>query len=474
MSDTPNKPAAPAAASQSFMDRMKKGIGQTTGTPVTELPTTTTTTTTEGTTTTTTEAAVTTTPPQQQPPKKAAAATPPQPRRARAYQDAPRPGPGEAQSVAKIAKSVEALVDTIVKTGGKAAPPAQELSTAQKEHVENLRRMEVLFPDKYPKGLADRAAAVIPKVQEFEAQYRKEHPTADKEEITEAIADFEEKNGVVYDEIDLVEARVDRRYKPEVERMQKTERDLAAIRASQRAQSLEPVAVQESIKAMTEIAGKQGEDFKGVIMDDGTIDKDAAEQVIEKSADKVEASYVINAMGDASVFARDVMRVYHGVRSLRRTPEESKRVRAEISEYAFTLEDRLAAMPAEQTVDEHNRTFCTQEQYETLGDDEKRSYWTLTPELIITFANDDFLEAAKKAADNEKARIKRFAPSLGFATAAAAPAAQAAPAVKPTPKPDTVSTSDVNPGGQPAKTATTGYSNFAQRMKTGVQAGLIR
>ncbi len=417
--------------------------------PTAVQPQTTTTTTAEPETTTTTTAAPVE-PPDKKPEKKARPV-------AKGYEK-----PVVSADVAELTKSVKALVDHTVKTAPK-APAEIQLTRKQERQIAILAEMEAVYPEAY-KGLAQRSKELIPKLAEFEAEFKKKNPDAEPSDIEDALIEFEETHGVKFDPDDYDEAKIRVITNPLQTAIKERDETIAHLSKGEQRRQLAPKIAQQSVTAGEEVLQGFGEEFTAgaaAIADDGSIDQEAAEKFIKEAKDPLGAEIAIAAVQSAQEFSRAVTLAFNG---------EQTPLMDAVVEWCIKMENSLAQKAPEDTVNDQGQHFMRRREYARLSEAEKENYYILTPDLVSTCANDEIIRLGKADIDKERSRIER----LGYKRATAA--APEPPVKPPTPvaKPVSPSSSNPTPPAPVAKPASGGGSTFMDRFKSGVASSMLQ
>lgn len=402
----------------------------------------------------------TTTTPAEPPP-----ATPPgkgngkPPKRAKGYEGAP------GGHVERLVKSVEKLAKTVVDQRNQ--PPAKQpddvtLTSKQKRHLQVMAQMEEMYPDEY-KGLAAKAKALIPKLAQFEADYKAKNPESTAEDLEEARAEFEESNGVAFDPDDFEEATWQLRTKPLNDKISEQQQTIQRLQVGEHKRQVRTVVATHAANAANEIVGAFSDvpEIAEVLDDKGNLDPDAVQKLLDNAKDPITAEVAVETIRASQEFAEGVVLAFNG----QETP-----LLHNVAQFCQRIEQALAAQDPEQTKNDEGKYFMPRAQYMKLKDDERQDYYILTPDLVVTLANEEIIKMAKSDIEAEKKRLAKYAPKLGY-NAGTAPAAPPAPAA--TPKPASPSSTATIPTAPSGTSATPPAGGFMERMKKGVSSTLL-
>ncbi len=382
-------------------------------------------------------------------------------KRARGYEQVP--------GLTEAAKALDSAAKALTAQAAKPTAPATQddpdegLDRSQKKVIAVLEVMETKFPDRYPKGFAANAKKVAKKIGEFKSEFIEKNADATEEEIEEAVVAFEEKSGVRYNDEDFEDARFDLANEPLRRKLEAQEKELERLRKSNKAQEIAPEITENAAIAAQEVAKELG--VEALLKPDGTLDESKVDKFIADHEDPELAEAAADAIKRSESFAEATVRLFAG---------EPTKLADQVSDFCIGLEQNFSKQP--DTSDDAGRTFITRATYDALPAEERAQldnsqhpdHWILTPDVVITMANDHLIARAHKIAAAEKEKMKRRGYARGGTTQP--------PQVTTEPpdgngKPDTV-TSSAGGGGNGAGVKV-GFKNFRDRLRGGVSSGGI-
>lgn len=419
-------------------------------------------------------------------------------RRAAGY-DVPPAAPQSDPAIAKLADATSRLVEKIASDKKE---PELKLTKQEQRQIEVFEIMGQ--SDARYANLAANAKRLISELPAYEEKWskslreswEKEHKEefdTDRERETafneyrndEWQAELERQNakyGVEYESADFEDAAVARQTKPLVEKLTKAERELEEMRAGKAVQDILPAAKEMSVRAVQDFSvqlASVDEAFAGILNEDGTMNSDKMDALPDP---EIVGPVVEDAATRARNFAEWTTRAFAGdtfkVKGTKEQQELEFGKLSSVADFCMSQEQAIMEGAPEQQVDEKGRSFLPAAEFFKLAPAEQRKHWTLNAEIVIARANDAILASAQKKIEGERARINKILERRGYklgdvrtkVTPDAAPAPAATPKA-PNVKPQSPTSTDGTPVGEPAKGGGTSY--MQNRFKQSVISGLV-
>lgn len=340
------------------------------------------------------------------PPKRKQAPPPPPPAEIDYEKLADAVGEGAARAMAKEAE----------KEKNKAAkePPADETLVSPKK-LKVLERMGERDP-KY-KGLSERYVAQMKKLKAYADQWEKDNPgekfNEDDDEHAETIAELEE--AIDYDEDTYAEAVADLRYEErEAERREKektTQREdpeLEEIKLQHKRQKRAGEMIKERDDVGNLFWEHMGEEFKGVVKEDGSLDmellKEIEETAPEKYQEAVAAFQAIEGLAQEAFMLGEGLVQYDG----------NNRGHVFLDRFAGEREQAMMELSREDRMNEKGQEFLPIAEYVKLSDAKKKQHWTFSYGDLNRLLAARLAKVAKDQISAEEKKFERIAKARGL------------------------------------------------------------
>lgn len=341
--------------------------------------------------------------------KSAAAEEKPKKRVARKEAPAPELDPRElieASSAAGARAAIEALKPKVELPKSAPLTPdqfAQNLPEDWAEDAETYLEMSRIMPDKYaelPRKLMDYA-----KIEEqYISKWQREHPgerfdpEADEHEAwyDENTPDFDTKDfkkaerSIIRRE---VASEIEGEFKPQIEE----------LKASRKAQEVQPVIVKESMTALAEILAGVKEDYAELagkpeelskLQETDPVGAEVAAQVAERTLPLVRAAIALHT----------------GTESY----NQHNPAHGEVYQLILQAEERLARIPPSERLDPENRQFLRREEYVKLSKHEQARYWYIGQPEILEIINGRARALSEKLYQTEQKKLESWAKARGY------------------------------------------------------------
>lgn len=397
-------------------------------------------------------------------------------RRAAGYEDVPG-----ADRMAAAADKLTEAAEKVSKAAEKPAapePPKLELSAEEKRELEVLSKLEEVFKDKPQyKGIAKRAEkylAELPKfTEDFEATFltKWERQNASKDFDSEDARDtafndarsaafekeaekFKAKFNISPEDSDFRRAEIRLETEPVHQELAQAKKQLTALEQKRQREEAVESAKEKSQQAVVDFASQAekviGEEFKGVVKEDGTLD---ADKLAEVSDGDIIGEVLTDAAERAKNFAEAAAIAFAGGKN---------DLFDQVDEFCFREEKRIMSLPAEQQIQD-GKKFSPRADYMKMTQAERAKHWILDEDTVITRGNDVILAGAKQQIEAERDKIKQrlerrgLKPTDGKAAPAKAAAKKETPATNGNAKPNSPASVDPAASTTPAKAGDNGF-----------------
>jgi len=369
----------------------------------------------------------------------------------------PPPAPTATEIATATAKAVtEALRPPA--PAGPATPPPVELDKTDTRTFTVLQHLEKTNPTEY-KGVADKFRAAQVKSYAYQEKWEKDNPGRDFDPESPEHEDFRKSVEVPFDQDDFEEARVALAAERIVaERMKPLNQRQAEVDRAEALRQAQPVIAQHIGTSRKSFWGMMGDEFKEVVTDAGAVDGEKLKALVESDP--------INGIRLQSAVALDkevpeIVKLLNDLAPVAKPTDAVYGIHKAINDFGFRVEQSIAAEAPENQLDGRGRPFLPTAKYYALPANQRESYWTLTPEVLIPLRAKHWADQAAAGVAAKQTEFDAMLRARGI-TPPARPQAAAAPAARnggtaPPPEPDD------EPSGKPASPSTGALPNAAAR-----------
>jgi len=299
--------------------------------------------------------------------------------------------------------------------------PQPEVKEDRRTRV--LRRMEKLHPERY-KELADKTQANLKRLRQYADDWEAKHPGEKFDEDDEEHAEFKEslEKEVAYDDDDYVEAQadllIDERESKKKDKEPNPDVDTLKRELSELKNRGKYEAAKNDIKNHVNGVARKfwevfGDEYKSVIGDDGELNLKAIDSL--RKADEDTFALLGRFAGELEAIT-EVLYC-----SKIEVPSGNQYGHRLASEYAYAFEDMMLARPPEDRLDENGRRFVTQDEYRSLGAEERKRVWKFSPDDVQFLVEKHYKNKASEALKYGKEKFERMAKRRGLLREETAP-----------------------------------------------------
>lgn len=321
----------------------------------------------------------------------------PKKRKVSAVKPAPEPARIDEDKLGKaIGESVAAAIKPKGDSDGKAE---DKVDPTEERRFKVMKQMEENHPERY-KGHADKFKANMRKLRDYAAKWEKDNPGKEFDESAEEHSEFIDglESDVEYDDDDYAEALADVRIKekapkPDDEKSKKfedLENRLSEFERKEEIAKSGAKIAKLSADSGNEFWNRLGDDFKGVINTDGTVNLQRLEALKTEDGDRY--SLVVKAAMDTEAFAREIFLLNNGLQKY----DQSNGVHKFLSDVALEAERKMLERDPEKQLDDGGRQFVAMNDWVKLSDEQKKAHWTFDQEDLA------FIVASKIAKDTRE------------------------------------------------------------------------
>jgi len=302
----------------------------------------------------------------------------------------------------------------------KVAPKDDDgMSDDDKEILPILTQMEELNHDRY-KNLRRDYIVNRKAILDYQKQWEKENPGKDFNSEDEEHNTFFEKHSLDWKEGDEIAARADIVADRKVAKaLEGTNQELAGIKKKARAQEIEPQAWSEKKRNGKEMVKVLGDEFKGLINEDGTPNKELITKL--QKEDPLAADVVIPRLGQLEELAAESYRLHQGIVDF----DSNNPAHRYLSDFALKATSEIQALPKVEQRDAQGRMFASAMDYNKMSKDKQAKHYTLTYQDLNNLLTAEIAGQTKKFLTHERQRFEEKAKVYGYArNGAAKPSAE--------------------------------------------------
>ena len=251
-----------------------------------------------------------------------------------------------SQSVAKAIKKSEPEAPK------EPTPASPTMSAKAKRKLDNLSKMEELYPDQY-KGVSQRYANFVQQESEYKAKWESEHP-GETFDMDDAAHDrFYDKHDVTYDKDDYLEAVAERR----------AEQRTADVRQELDRHRRE-AEMQPKLKELR---------------------KDVRKQVVNDFKDDMETPVIGELVSQQATYAEEMVETIHRLFN-GSAYDPANPLHANAERLAAMAEQSMQQQPADKQLDGQGRRFTPLNSFVSMTPEQQAQSWTLSADQVAQFA----------------------------------------------------------------------------------------
>lgn len=284
------------------------------------------------------------------------------------------------------------------------------LSDTNKRRYEVLQQLETDHPEKY-KGLAGKFSASVKSLADYAAKWKAKNPGKEFDEEADEHTEFMAQNdeGVDWDDEEFDDAKVNLRVsKVTAESRKEVDKKLSDVELAEKARKLAPAIQKAQTEAGVEFFSHAGEDYSGVLNEDGSINEGGLAAMQEKHP--VAAPIILAAAGETEHLSGVVTGLYEG--AMRFDPQNKAHI--QVDRFITDMEKRLAAKPEDERLNAEGKDFLPSIEYFKLKPEERKHFWTYEPKDINAILAARIAKNATDFAKKRIAEIKKEAERLGY------------------------------------------------------------
>lgn len=292
-------------------------------------------------------------------------------------------------------------------TAGKKDPLAA-LPRTERRKCEILKEMEKMWPDEY-KDLQAKYLEAQAKLQEYEAQWKKENPGKEFNREDPEHDDFFRKQDVEWDEDDYDEAKTTvLASRAAEEKAKPLQEQLATLNNEKRAQQSRHLIASEQNVAARLLWDTYGEEFADIVDANGNVNDAKLKELRESNPEAYELRLRAAENLDAEVDT--LYQLYHGmVKNDMENP-----IHRSVNMFAKEMERQMSIKPREETMDREGRFFVPAGVYAKMSEADRRTRWTFDVRSLALLRARDLARIATRQIESLEAGHRRWAKARGL------------------------------------------------------------
>lgn len=298
-------------------------------------------------------------------------------------------------------------------------PPAEpKLDPGVAKTLGVLEHMARQNPDKYgdPVAIKGRYLSSRSKLAEYQAKWEKDNPGETFDEDADEHAGWMESNVFAWDDDDFEDARIDmaaKRHAQQIadEKVKAINDKLSEFEKKEKLRESQNAIMSEQMTAAKKLLGEFGNEYAGVIKDDGSLDMPKLKAL--EDSDPVGHEIRANMWRNLDI---EVAEVYPFTQGLKPWDPNNKPL-ANFAAFADQQEKILMSLPPADRVDDQGRQFLPAAQYRALKDrpgEQQSRYWTYSTRELCQLRAAFYAAQANKIIAQDKERLRKMAASMGI------------------------------------------------------------